>query len=115
MDNKWMPTTAGILCIVAGGLSLIGMLLVFLGIFIFGSFMPMMPNWDTPRWLPILLVAIGIPSVLLDILAIIGGVFAIKKQYWGVSLAGSIAAVLSSFFLGVAALVFTIMGKNEWK
>ena len=117
MDNKWMSTTAGILCIVAGALSLVGLIVAYVGLAIFGSFMPMMPywQWDAPRWLPVAIAAIGIPSLLLDVLAIIGGIFALKRRHWGVCLAGAIAAVFSSFFLGVVALIFIITGKNAWQ
>ncbi len=115
MENRWMPTTTGILCIVAGALSLLGWLFVIMGISLFGVFSQMIPNIDFPRWFPMVMGIIAVPGVLIDILAIVGGVFALRRQNWGVALAGSIAALFCSFFLGVAALVFVIMGKGEFK
>jgi hypothetical protein len=115
MENRWMATTTGILCIVAGALSLLGWIMVVMGITLFGAFTQIMPHIDIPRWLPVVMGIIAVPGVLIDILAIVGGVFALRRQNWGVALAGSIAAVFCSFFLGVAALVFIIMGKGEFK
>jgi hypothetical protein len=114
MDNRWMPTTAGILCIVAGALSLLGWIIVVLGIVLFGTLTQAMSYVDLPRWLPAVIGIIAVPGVLIDVLAIVGGAYALRRRYWGLALAASIAALLGSFFLGVAALVFVIMGKKEF-
>jgi hypothetical protein len=58
---------------------------------------------------------IAVPKILISILAIIGGVYALKKKLWGLALAGSIAALLSSFILGIASIIFTIMGKEQFQ
>jgi hypothetical protein len=52
---------------------------------------------------------------LVGVLAIVGGVFALKKKHWGWALAGSIAGTLVFFPCGVPAIIFIAMGKQEFK
>jgi hypothetical protein len=59
--------------------------------------------------------AIGFFYVLLGVLAIVGGVFALKKKYWGWVLAGAIAGSLVSQLCGTAAIVFVCLGKDEFQ
>jgi hypothetical protein len=112
MGKLWMPKTAGILDIVAGGLSIAGVIFVYLGVTLFRSAMPFK---DIPEWLPVIIMLIGVPRLLIDILAVVGGIYCLKRKAWGLALAGSIAAVFSRFILGVAALVFVIWGKDQFK
>jgi hypothetical protein len=112
MGKLWMPKTAGILDIVAGGLSIAAIILVYLGVTLFRSAMPFE---DIPEWLPVIIMFIGVPRLLIDILAVVGGICCLKRKAWGLALAGSIAAVFSRFILGVAALVFVIWGKDQFK
>ena len=51
---------------------------------------------------------------LLGILAIVGGIFALKKKHWGLALAGAIAGAITFFPLGVPAIIFTTLGKQEF-
>jgi len=46
----------------------------------------------------------------------VGGIYALQRKIWGLALAGSIAAFFSpSWVLGVAAIVFTALSKNEFE
>jgi hypothetical protein len=136
MEKTWKPTTAGILCIIAG---IIGVIpgIVIMADSSFGM--------------------LGAPSIVLGIIAIIGGIHALKRKRWGLALAGSIFALFgfagflvifgllvvtyadmvpglqplpiidtffsSSYFLfsagsvilGILAIIFVIMGKREFK
>ena len=49
------------------------------------------------------------------ILAIVGGTYALRRKKWGVALAGSIAAFFGQSPLGVAAIIFTALSKNEFE
>jgi uncharacterized membrane protein len=114
MDRSWMPKVAGILAIVAGSLSIVVLISAAIGAVVFVS----MRGADIPMRMPLfpaIVVGLGIPLLVLDILAIIGGVFALKKKSWGLSLAGSIAAVFGSWLLGIAAIVFIALSRNEFK
>jgi hypothetical protein len=57
---------------------------------------------------------IGLFHALAGALAIVGGVFALKKKYWGWALAGSIAGTITFFPCGIPAIIFVSMGKTEF-
>jgi len=64
------------------------------------------------------IVAIGT-----GIVAIIGGVFALKRRRWGLALAGSICAIFAVVFLpilvnvpfAIAAIVLIVLGRGEFE
>ncbi len=100
--RTWKPITAGILTIVAGVNHIIGgIVFTALG----GMFGAM---WGIP-----LIGAIGIPLIIIGAISIIGGIFAIRRKLWGLALAGAIVS-LSDFVLGILAIIFVSMGKNEF-
>ena len=57
----------------------------------------------------------GVILVILGILAIVGGVYAIQNKYWGLALAAAIASVFTFFPCGVAAIVIIALAKSEFK
>ena len=57
---------------------------------------------------------IGFVFVAIGALAIIGGIFSIRKKNWGLSLAGAIAASLSFYYCGIIAVIFVCLGKEEF-
>jgi hypothetical protein len=105
MEKTWKPTVGGILAIIAGALQVItGIVIAALG-GIGGAFIGMV-------WLS----AIGAPLIVLGIIAIIGGIYALKREIWGLALAGSICALVDPWFLlGVLAIIFVSLGKGEFK
>ena len=112
MGKTWMPKTAGILGIIAGAFGVLSIA----GFYALATVLHFMaPSKEAPQWVLIIILALLIIRLLIDILAIVGGVFCIRKKAWGLSLAGSIAAALSSWVLGIPALIFVIMGKNQFK
>jgi len=116
--KTWRPTVAGILSIVAGAGGVVVWALIILGAFTFliasgmsgGMNLPDLPAKLIPVWLSLL----AIPLMLLSILTIVGGVFALKRKIWGLALAGSIAALFCSTVLGVVAIIFTVLSKDEF-
>jgi hypothetical protein len=114
--KTWMPTTAGILDIVAGGLGIIaGMMLLIFGA-IGSSFMPYFAPQLPPAAVAAIFSSIAVPLILIAILAIVGGIYALKRKIWGLALAGSIAAFFNPWwYLGIAAIVFTALSKNEFE
>jgi len=102
-----MPTVGGILSIIAGALSLLGSVLLGIATAIFFS-----SSYDglynqgfsaISAWL-----IIFIPFFVISLLAITGGIFALKRRIWGLALAGTICTLLTIWALplGVAAIVF---------
>ena len=109
MERSWKPTTAGILCIIAGAMAvIIGLVFAAAGVIgcaVLGAFIPLLGG--------VLAGAFAIP-LLLGIVAIIGGAYALKRRIWGLALAGSICALFCVFFLGIPAIIFVILGKSEF-
>ncbi|MBN2463117.1 MAG: hypothetical protein JXB43_05900 [Dehalococcoidia bacterium] len=116
--ETWMATTAGILNIVAGSLRVIVTLLVAL----FFAALAIFSRGDMTclEQLPIAITAsvvitLAIFSLIVSILAIVGGIYALRRKNWGMALAGAIAAFFCSAPLGIAAIVFTALSKNEFE
>jgi TM2 domain-containing membrane protein YozV len=100
-DQTALPMAAGILSIVAGALALISGITAlgasaFAGSIVFGFGLA------------------GIPSIIFAIVAIVGGVFAIQRKIWWLALVGSIFALLSTFVLGIPAIIFTALSQKEF-
>jgi len=104
-ERTWKPTTAGILCIVAGTIAVIsGIVVAVLG-GIGGAFIGM--GW---------LSAVGAPLIILGTVTIVGGIYALKRRIWGLALAGSICALLGPWaLLGILAIIFVSLGKVEFE
>jgi len=106
-EHTWKSTTSGILSIIAGAIevligivgaivgSIAGALLSFLGI-----------GW-------VVAGAFAIPLII-GIVAITGGIYALRRRAWGLALAGSICSIFI-WFLGIPAIIFAILGKKEFK
>jgi hypothetical protein len=122
-----MPNSArigGILSIVAGGLGCLSAILVVLVAVFFGfvawgdTFSSHYYTEPAPDFIfgfiMIFYAVFGIIGLLISVLAIIGGVYGIKKKYWGFALAGAIAGVLAFYPCGIAAVIFTSLGKQEF-
>jgi hypothetical protein len=107
----WMPVTAGVLDLIVGIAGLIvGVTVAALGglaTFFIGG----------------LGALVGAPIIILSIIAIIGGVFAIRKRAWGFALAAAICVfiiglplfIAPAILLGIPAIVFTALGKEKFE
>jgi len=112
MEKTWKPMVAGILDIVSGALSFFALVLFILGVLVFMA----VGGTDLPIQLgPALVLTIAIPILIADALAIVGGIYALKRKRWGWALAGCIAAVFLSWPLAIAAIVLTVMSKDEFE
>ena len=116
MDRTWMPTAVGILNIVAGVLALLGALaLIFVGAVT--TTVPEMTE-DPDDDLPLALVSgliWGLTVLLLvaALVAITGGVVALRRSGWAWPLAGAIAALFCALPVGTLALVFVVLAEPE--
>lgn len=108
MERTWKPTTAAILSIIAGALQVIGGIVVgVIGGTIAGlAEIPMVTT---------IFAAIAIPLIIIGIVAIVGGIYALRRRIWGLALAGAICALIGPWFLGIPAIIFVILGKNEFE
>ncbi len=60
------------------------------------------------------LVSFMVCAGVLGIVAIVGGISAIRRNRFGLSLAGAIC-VLPSGIMGILALIFVVLGKREFR
>lgn len=112
----------GILSIVSGGLGCLGALMLILFAVFFGVFSSDIYYYDEgyygPEnilWIFSIIYGVGaVIGILISVLAVVGGIYGIKRKNWGLALAGSIAGVLTFFPCGVVAVIFTSLGKNEF-
>jgi hypothetical protein len=105
-----MPVTAGILDLIVGvpGL-IIGIICTVIGGFL-------------TFFIAGLGALLGVPLIILSIVAIVGGIFAIRKRAWGFALAAAICGfvvglpfIAPAILLGIPAIVFTALGKGQFK
>jgi hypothetical protein len=115
MEKTWKPTAAGILTIIAGFLGLLIAIALAVGLGIAGTLVGMIPGFSG-AWL---LAVVAVPGIILSIVAIVGGIYALKRNVWGLALAGAICALLFTLpFLGwilaILAIIFVSLGKREF-
>ena len=65
-------------------------------------------------WLGMSGIVIGIILAVLGIVAIAGGISAIKRSSFGLSLAGAICAFIPFHLLGLLAIIFVSLAKREF-
>jgi hypothetical protein len=117
-------SAGGILSIIVGAFEAIGggimVALVSLSIPLrqwLSSFLPGVPDgWYEHSWVivPIWPMIAGGILLVLGIIAIVGGVSAIRRKSFGLSLAGAICALIPLNLLGLLAVIFVSLGKREF-
>ena len=127
MVKPWMPVVAGLLDIVSGALGIVVGLCMSLRMFAVraaqaapgvapsisphaGNF-PQMPH----MFFPGMGIAFAIALLVIGVLAIVGGVYALRLKVWGLALAGAIAAVITGPVIGLLALIFTVLGREDFQ
>ena len=107
-EKTWKPTTAGILNIISG----VVYFLCFIGLLIAGVITGAIK--DVPYWVPNLLYGLCIPVIILGAVAVIGGIYAIRRRSWGMALAGAISAFIISFIFGLCSIIFLAVAQKEF-
>jgi len=98
-----MPLVAGILTIVAGGFNFfVGLIRGAIGHAGFFSI------WGLGAW--------GVPLMVLGIIAIIGGIFAVQRKAWLMALVGAICALMLPLTpLGILSIIFVSLSQKEFR
>lgn len=115
MNRTSLPVAAGIICIVVGALSLIGGFFMAL----FFSVMATSTNWDgsiTSDNINAIVWILFFPYLVISVLTIIGGIFALRRKTWGMALTGAICCLLTwwAWMAGIAAIVLVALSKKEF-
>ena len=103
--KTWLSTTAGVLDIIDGCISL----LVVLGLIVAIVFVS-----DEPDTLAIL-VPIAIFFAVKAMLTIGGGICAMQRKSWAMAIIGAIAACVPLSLLGIAALILTALSRDQFR
>lgn len=121
METTWKPIVAGILNIIVGVFNLIGMLLIIIvlvaigsGVLALSTVINIMPMWLSGILQGVLIIS-AILLAVFSALPLIGGIYAVQRKNWGLALAGSIVAILSSTPLGITSTVLVALAKNEFE
>ena len=105
------PLIGGILAMISGGLGILGIMNYWIGLGETGSGFG---KGDIPPFVPSIIFGMPISSLIIAILAIAGGVFALMRKKWPLSLASAIAAALSLILLGIPAIILIALSKDEF-
>jgi len=118
MNQTWKPVAGGLLSMVAGALSVAaGLILLLVGGILTGVLAAFgIPNILSFIPFPIL-GGVAAPLFLLGAMAIVGGAYAVRRKVWPMALAGAICALFPPqlTILGVLAIVFVVLGKDEFR
>ena len=122
MQNRW-AIVGGVMSIVAGALGALGGLSLVLFAVLFSSLLSWVATTSdafgpAERGLTglvgLMYGGMGAFLLLVGIMALIGGIYSVRRRLWRLALAGSIAAILAFFPVGVVAVIFTAMAKPEF-
>lgn len=113
MDRSWIPTVAGVLDILAGGLALIGFLALVCAVFVVNNLPDADPDDFGLMIAETVLVSVSVVVLIVALLAVLGGVFALQRKRWGWALAGSIAAAFVCPPVGLPAIILTVLAEKD--
>ena len=114
MEKTNKPTVAGILAIISGVLGLIWATSMFIGYGVVTGALGI-PTGYIPEFVPGIVLGTAIPTLIIAVVALVGGIYALQRKMWGWALAGSICAILAFLPLGIAATVLAAQSKDEFE
>ncbi|MBE9512829.1 MAG: hypothetical protein IMY77_02070 [Chloroflexi bacterium] len=103
MPRVWKPVTAGIMSIIAGIIGIGGgAIIVLMGDFVSdsGGILGFEP--------------LGVPTIILGIVAFTGGIFALRRRVWVMAVIGAISAIPCMPILGTLAIIFIALADQEF-
>lgn len=66
------------------------------------------------RFMSLIYLVLGIGAAIIGILAITGGIFALKKKHWGMALTGAIAGTITFAACGIPSIILIAWAQNEF-
>ncbi|RJQ37622.1 MAG: hypothetical protein C4555_05930 [Dehalococcoidia bacterium] len=111
----------GILSIISGAFGILGLFWCILMLYFFQLMVSYAPYaFPSPedelalQFMSLYFVVIGVFLAILGIIAIVGGVYTLKRKLWGLALAGAICGTITFSPTGIAAIIFVVMGRPEF-
>jgi hypothetical protein len=110
MKRTRKPINGGILTLLSAAMAIFGALNYAIGFFD----QPGIGKGDIPPFVPSIIFGVPMMSIVIGILAVVGGIFALRRKRWKGALTGAIAAALSLLPLGIAAIVLIASSRDEF-
>lgn len=104
------PKIGGILTIISGVLASLGAIDYAIGL----GDVSGLGKGEIPPFVPSIILGVPVLSIIIGILALIGGILAMQRKKWKWALAGSIAGTLSVLPLGIPAIILIALSKDEF-
>jgi len=112
MQRQWKAIAAGILSIIAGTWGVMA-----------GVILTVITSAYPPAWIrltpfqTVILNRLSPLGAALGLVAILGGVFALRRRKWGLALAGAVCAAMipPPFFLGALAVILVAIARDEFE
>ena len=122
MKRTWKPTMAGILNIISGVLLLIGGITIInlsgtpmaAAITSYHLYSVGSSGAVTPEAASLIISVTTALLIILGAVALLGGICAVKRKFWGLALTGAISASLSLLFPGIPAIALTALSKKDF-
>ena len=113
--KTWEPMAAGVLELVAGALQLVtaGVVMLLAGGVAAGSLLSH-PSCPVAGSFLALIALMGVPLLILGGMSVLGGICALQRRRWGLALAGGICALLPALLMGIVAIVFLVVSRDEF-
>ena len=100
----------GILTLLSGALAIFGAMNYAVGYINARGF----GQGDIPPFVPSIIFGVPLMSIVVGVLALVGGILAMRRKRWKWALAGAIAGVLSVLPLGIAAIILVAISRDEF-
>jgi hypothetical protein len=119
MERTWKPLTAGILTILAGSSGIGGgvFIVMYGGLLGLGGAMAELLGENVGMIIAMvagIVGAYGFAVIIIGIIAVVCGIYMLRRRYWGLALTGAILATVCSTLLGVLSIIFIALSKDEF-
>jgi len=117
VERTWRPTVGGLLAIIAGSWNFLLGLGALVGGTIFSDLIPTFGG--VTGGISTTGITAGIILIIIGLISIVGGSYALSRSFWPMALAGSIAALIPTplilpFLMGFFSLIFVVLGHREF-
>jgi len=101
--KSWKPIASGILSIIAGMIGIGG-----------GGLVALMGDFVSDSGGILGFEPLGVPTIILGVVALIGGIFALRRRVWVMAVIGAVFAIPCMPVLGTLAIIFIALANEEF-
>ena len=103
MLRSWKSVTAGVMSIIAGIIGIGG-----------GAIVSLMGDFVSESGGIFGFEPFGVPTIILGIVAVVGGIFALRRRVWWLAVVGAIFAMPCMPVLGTLSIIFVTLADQEF-